>query len=280
MIETFVLISGFLFSAKLSGGISAGRLVQDKFKRLYIPALMFGILYVLILDIPLNISAVTRVLNGIGNLWFLPMLFWVFVIYRWAYHSITDKKLLTVLLAVIAVLPYPTLPLQLNNAFYYLFFFHVGCVLANSPRLNRILKIPSVTCVLFVIYIVLFVLSYYIRDSLLLVPDDIGMTRKAVYICARHICRFCYSIVGVLVIYSFFSILSQYVTKNLTAVANLCFGVYLVHEMILRVIYYRLELIDYVSILWLPWLSVLVTLFLSAAIVRFLRSFKYTRSIL
>jgi len=280
LLETFVLISGFLYCRKQHELIPLHRLFSNKFKRLYIPTIIFGIIYAFILGIEFNMETVFRILNGIGNLWFLPMLLWTFIIYSILKKFITNDKVVTIILIFLAVLPYPTLPLQLNNTMYYLFFFHIGCLLAKYVSFNENIKKPMTTGVLLVLYIILFIISYFIRDNYLFVSDNLPILKKAFYILLRHVCLFSYSCIGALLIYSLFSMLSKCYKENLTSLANLCFGIYLVHEMILRLLYYRWHLVDYVGILCLPWLSIFITLFLSVLSVRFLKLFKITRYII
>lgn len=280
LLETFVLISGFLFFRKLSSGISLIELVKDKFKRLYIPSLIIGVIYVFVLGIPMNSTTFMRVLNGIGNLWFLPMLYGVFIIYWFAYKHVSNRLFLTIFLGVIAVLPYPTLPFQINNSLYYLFFFHVGCMLASNPKLSERLTTPHVLILLVISYMFVFIISFYIRDHYLNIHDGLTLVHKSILVCAKHICRFSYSIIGVFVIYSFFSVLCKYIKNDVSSIAGLCFGVYLLHEMILRVLYYRMHVVESIDIAYVPWLAALITLSVSIAIVRCLKYFKFSRYIL
>ena len=280
LLETFVLISGFLFWRKLSRGIPLIELIKDKFKRLYIPSLIIGVLYVVVLGLPMNSTTVVRVLNGIGNLWFLPMLYGVFIIYWCASKYISNRLVLTLILSIIAIFPYPTLPFQINNSLYYLFFFHVGCMLASKPKLSERLTSPRILTLLLISYVMVFIISFYIRDHYLNIYDGLTFVQKSTLICAKHICRFSYSIIGVFVIYSFFSIISKYIKNDLSSIAGLCFGIYLLHEMILRVLYYRIHIVESIDIVYAPWLAALITLLVSIATVRCLKYFKFSRYIL
>lgn len=280
LLETFVLISGFLFYKKLSRNISLITLIKDKLKRLYLPALVFGILYVLILKIPINLNTIIRILYGIGNLWFLPMLFWVFILYWFTYKYISNKFILTVILGCLAVLPYPALPFQINDSFYYLFFFHIGCIIAGTSKIDKTLDRSITVLLLFILYIIIFIAAFYIRDTYIHIHDGLPIFKKAMLICAKHVTRFSYSFVGVFLIYSFFLTLGKHLKKDVAIIANLCFGVYLVHEMILRVIYYKSNIIDTINIIYLPWVSVMFTLLLSVVIIQCIKFFKFSHYIL
>lgn len=280
LLETFVLISGYLFYSKLLKGVTFTDVFKDKFRRLYIPTILFGILYVLILGIPISFTTFIRVLDGIGNLWFLPMLLIVFLLYWLAYKYISSKTLLTVILGIVAVLPYPTLPFQFNDSLYYLFFFHLGCQIASNNELNIHLQSKKTLFFLTFLYIVVFIISFYIRDTYLNINDNLTLVHKSLLICIKHICRFSYSVIGVFMIYSGFSFISNYIKRDLTSIASLCFGVYLVHEMILRILYYKLNIIEYINIFYTPWVSILITFILSIGIVKSLKHIKFFRNIL
>lgn len=95
-IETIAFVGGYVFSyqcIELSKRNSFGSFVWKKFKRLIIPCFVFGVLYYLLFRFnPEKFSwnvAFWKVANGIEHLWFLPMLFWCFLL-TWAIDWILD----------------------------------------------------------------------------------------------------------------------------------------------------------------------------------------------
>lgn len=85
MLPAFVFISGYVygFQVRTKGVqiLTFKKTVYGKFKRLIIPSIVFSLLYLLVLgDITQPITTTLYgLINGVGHMWFLPMLFWCFV---------------------------------------------------------------------------------------------------------------------------------------------------------------------------------------------------------
>ena len=132
LLETFVFISGYIFGYQVKkkgvAALSANNIFIKKFKRLIIPSILFSLLYVLLLG---NIKQpITQTLysliNGVGHMWFLPMLFWCFVgVYVFEKLNLKGNIVLGILFLMIffSVIP---LPFRIGTSFYYLFFFYIG----------------------------------------------------------------------------------------------------------------------------------------------------------
>ena len=162
MLEMFVFISGYVFGfqvrTKGKEKLKAKNLLWGKFKRLMIPCMVFSLLYILLLgDITQPITKTFYgLVNGVGHMWFLPMLFWCFIgVWIIEKSQIKTKVVLPILLlcSICSSLP---LPLQLNNAMYYMFFFYLGYVLQKEPvymdryyTLNHAISAVAAFCVLF-----------------------------------------------------------------------------------------------------------------------------------
>lgn len=84
-LEALVFISGLLFgyyALKKPNALSFNSCVVKKAKRILLPCLFFGVIYfVMFYDLQAPwYSIIWKVLNGCGHLWFLPMIFWCFVL--------------------------------------------------------------------------------------------------------------------------------------------------------------------------------------------------------
>lgn len=93
-----------------------------------VPSIVFSILYIICLGASSDsiLKVTYDALNGVGHMWFLPMLFWCFVLtYLIELTGLEFKYVLPILcLATLgSVMP---LPLRLNSALYYLLFFYAG----------------------------------------------------------------------------------------------------------------------------------------------------------
>lgn len=177
MLETFVLISGVIlgFQTKRKGreALSFDYLVVGKLKRLIIPSLIFGAIYLLIfMDLGSEPSVVVKSLfEGVGHMWFLPMLFWCFfALFIIGLLGLDRKGILPFLLlfAIFSSLPFP---LRMNQAIYYFFFFFFGfCVGSKEIDISRLTNMKTVltTALLFIITFPLLVHLRYGYDEALI----------------------------------------------------------------------------------------------------------------
>ena len=85
-LQGMVFISGLLFgynmTKKEKQELHFLPFILQKAKRILLPCLFFGIIYYLLFfDLSAGWTTIVyRILNGCGHLWFLPMIFWCFVI--------------------------------------------------------------------------------------------------------------------------------------------------------------------------------------------------------
>lgn len=133
--ELFVLLSGYIFGYQLlvqEKVFTLKTLAKNKLYRLIVPSLVFGALYALIFYWNRDFfTAVYRILNGAGHLWFLQMLFWCFILGFMLYKSgMCVKSKLLMLIGAIAISTV-NIPLRLDKALYYLFFFYLGIILST-----------------------------------------------------------------------------------------------------------------------------------------------------
>ena len=136
MLPLFCFISGYVwrFQHTYKGRESFKTLLVKKTKRLLIPSILFSSLYAMFID------PGTFVNNGIsihslhfsfaiGHLWFLPMLFWCFIIvYFLSLLNISDglKTLIIILSGFLFVPNVPFQTLQLSQTMQYLQYFWGG----------------------------------------------------------------------------------------------------------------------------------------------------------
>ena len=126
MLEGFVLMSGYIYGYQVhkNGSVSLFELAKKKTLRLLLPAWIWSLIYGLtLLPYPMTIIGL---LSGVGHLWFLVMLFWVFI-GAWIINKMElPQPLIWIILVLFALLSDNPLPFQLSNAMYYLFFFYFG----------------------------------------------------------------------------------------------------------------------------------------------------------
>lgn len=266
MLETFVAISGFLFcyAQQKHGTNPLKSIVTAKIKRLYIPCLIWGIVYYLLFIPSYHYTGIYKILNGIGHLWFLPMLFWCFILEKAIVLKYLHGNALIVL-SLIAVLPYPTLPFWLNTSLYYLFYFHLGYLFCLHK--DRFLKILSMKRI---VLLILFTVPIFVFATIY--RNDIDFVSNTIYIKALKISfcttlRFIYS-VPVVILYFFvgnkLASLSRY--SIFSTIATYSFGIYLIQEFILRVLYYKLDISQWIYAPLIPVFGFIFAFLLSLGI--------------
>lgn len=169
MLETFVFISGIILGyqteRKGARALSFKYLVTGKIRRLILPSIIFGVIYFLLfLDLSsAPISVFKCLLEGVGHMWFLPMLFWCFVaMFVINILRANHKEILPILLifAIFSSLP---LPLRMNQSLYYFFFFYLGyCIGSKQINIARFFNKKSIVFT-FVVFAITFPLLAHLR---------------------------------------------------------------------------------------------------------------------
>lgn len=283
MLETFTFISGYLFAFQLIGkqqNKTLGGLVQNKLKRLILPSIVFSIIYSIFFYTkefhPLTYFY--DIINGLGNMWYLPMLFWCFIGgYILCKINISDLWKMLLLLALAFGKTQYWLPLQLSETCYYLFFFYLGFVVwKNRVRINK--RATTLRILAMGGAFLLTLACVVLINSFLLSLDNLSMPMK--------LARMLFGIYGML-LYAFIGtcamiLLSfklpyprseklQNIVENVGAMS---FGIYLVHQMILKFIYYSSPIPLLVGTYTLPWVGFILAFTSSVLVVYVVRKTK------
>ncbi len=275
MLETFVAISGYVFylaETKRKEPQSAAALVKSKFQRLVVPALLWGVAYWLLFSGGNLASGLWRVVNGIGHLWFLPMLFWCFLLEKFVVLKY-DVQLW--ILAIIAVLPYPALPFSFNSSLYYLFFFHVGAMLFKHreqliSRANR-----TNMFYLLALALPLLIINVELQHSIDL--PSMSFWPKRAIICLLTSLRFVYSLAIVLAYFIIgIKLRDTRIYSAFRFIAECSFGIYLLQEFIIRFFYYHTTFFHSCEPL-LPLLGFMSGFLISLIIVAIVRKTRFGR---
>lgn len=275
--ELFVMLSGYIFGYQLivlNKEFTLKSLAKNKLKRLIVPSIVFGTLYALIFYWNKDFfTAVYKVLNGAGHMWFLQMLFWCFILGYPLYKSeMSEKHKLLILIGAIAISTV-NIPFRLDNALYYLFFFYLGIILSDRQELCRKLSRNNLLMtVFFTVYLILFI-AYEQCLPMLNVSKEPFWLYSVVSILRKY-WIFSYALFGTL----FFFLLSYRLMQNRSTLpswimfcSSVSFGVYLFHQIIIEVIYYKTTLPVLVGPYLIPWLCLLITLPLSVVLVLLVR---------
>lgn len=290
MLETFVFVLGYVFGyqVRTKGEVKLRpkSLFVGKLKRLMLPCAIFSLLYILIFG---NITqpiggTLYAMVNGYAHMWFLPMLFWCFVLI-WIIEKFKIKpKYVVPVLVILSLFAVNGLPLQLSHTMYYMVFFYTGYAIQRyDVSLDKYYTKQNAIVSVFV-FIVLFVVLTLLkenRDLIFTSPSIIVQTGKFII---GKICMLGYSGAGIIML----MIVVGYIQKSsdfkvprwMIEVGNLCFGVYLFQQFILQAIYYYTETPGSVGAIFTPWIGFGIALIGSLLLTWLCRLTRVGRSIL
>ena len=281
MLEAFVFISGYLLCFQLQNKqLRFLSFVTKKAKRLIIPSILFSALYFLLfMQYESCLQTLYAIVNGCGHLWYLPMIFWCFVIgYVLIRLDLPEWSKLLLCLIVSCFSGFlKFLPLQMSQSCYYIFFFYLGMYsYINSDKFKAL----SASKILFIIllYIISFI-SLTIVSKGMITIELISIPEKLLRIFARPTFRVFYSTLGLIAFYIVVNkILAVHVSKMksskeysghfslplwLVWLNSISFGIYIYQQFILKILYYYTDLPKICGTYALPWVGFVITLMIS-----------------
>lgn len=256
-IETIALIAGYVFafqSLELNRKYQLRDFALKKFKRLIIPGLIFSLCYYFcFLSNEWQFGSLTffiQLSSGLGHMWFLPMLFWCFIVLWLVDHYKIYSKLLFFCLAIISLFSIPRLPFGISRVFHFSFYCVLGYHLYRYK--DKILKYKNLKYYCLILYCLLVIISGYNSMS--------GVITQII--------KLALACTGIFAVYLF---VCQYITRNDTykpkewiiKASGICYGVYILHQFILKYLYYYTELPLILGKYILPWVGMLIALSLS-----------------
>lgn len=148
----FFFLSGYLFKSEKYPNVR--KFVVDKFKKLLIPYLVFGIVSIMFFLIKnsssncikeLVLSMRTR-LPFNEPIWFLTSLFLVELMYFILDTKIKNGSIKGLILLITSSIAYksvnsPCLPWTLDTAAYYILFFYIGSLMNRHDIINKVLSV-------------------------------------------------------------------------------------------------------------------------------------------
>lgn len=271
-IETIALIAGYVFAYQ---SIIMGRkydflpFVWKKVKRLIIPCIVFSLIYFFLFNFDINtfnpLSFCLTILSGAGHLWFLPMLFWCFVVI-W----VIDKYKLSswwlwAILCLLSIYPIPLyVPLGFQRLPHFLFYCFCGYFLyeRHQSLTNKIMNWRSIG-LLWLIYISATIVSVlYILPQVKLLGSE-NITNKLVWYGAQGVFNLVCSLCGIMALYL---MVMKVTTRTgyhpnqwIIDASKICYGVYVFHQFILEGLYYHTNIPQNTNVWLLPWIMLFIT---------------------
>ena len=207
---------------------------------------------------------VYSILNGCGHMWYLPMLFWCFVLTWLLLQTKMKEQYRVLILLALYFCSFLPLPFRMNSALSYLVFFYAGYLFyKNVDKIKSWITGKRVVW-LWVVFVVAFALLRPLRDSFSVQASD-GMIQKFIILSLNNACRLSYASAGLVAFYCSAVWLTQKHELNSFTIrfAGACFGIYLFQQFILQILSYKTSFPVLVDPYWLPWLGFAITLPLS-----------------
>lgn len=276
-LEAFVFISGYLFAFQEITLCKSGGVIINKLQRLILPSIIFSIPYFFIFyDYKGVGSFLYSIVNGCGHMWYLPMLFWCFVgMVILQKIKIGDGWKLLLLVFINLFWPL-SLPFQLGATANYIFYFCFGYVVyKHSGRIKESIT-PKKLVISWIIFILVFILLRQLKETITIGDQDFRLYRLLTA-SARNTCQLIYATIGTITFY----ITIVYYTRNkqlskfTIGLASCSFGIYLIHQFLLKALYYKTDFATIVGPYWLPWLGFVLVFLISYFISLLLLKSKY-----
>ncbi len=281
LIETFIMIGGYVFYNQYV--INSRKLLffvffKKKFIRLIMPSLIFGVLYLLIIkkvDHFFDVSIFVSLLTGVGHLWFLPMMFWLYMLLYCIYRVSKRFNFYILLLAsFLSVIPIPSF-LGISSAIHYLFYAYIGFYLSSVSEIvkqkhKKYLHWRGVFILLFAYFIFMFKSISVIEETgkyLAMFSASKYSINYMLLLFKINLFRMIGAVLGVFLLY-YIAMFLLY-NKNMVIkqfwleISTLCYGIYIYHQFILKLFYYNSGLSILVKPFILPFVGFVIAFVLS-----------------
>ena len=267
MLPMFFFISGYVWGWqwRIKGNSdSFMSLLKKKFLRLYLPCLFFGVFYIVLFEKDQDLwRNIYTLISGVGHLWFLPVLFWCFVI-SWFFYKkgLMGYRIWIPLLVLSLLSEFSLWPQRLADVLFYLPFFWGGVTIQRErDNVGRCLS-PFALIVLWLVYFMIFVfLQIYVIPMIVESKDEMAVWQNVLNV----LCKSLYAWIGVIVMYkTAVSVSVDHQVPNwYVKCGTYSIGVYIFQQFIIKFLYYRVNISEYGNPYVLPWMVFLLALSLS-----------------
>ncbi len=270
-LSLFVFISGYVFSFQDSKCPTKGYkdIIRKKFKRLIIPCLFWGLIYMFVFNMALNSPIdLLSYLSGVGHLWFLPMLFWVFVFFCFLRKFEIGESMLLPLCLLSIIVP-SIASLGILSGLYYLIWF--ACGFWSYKHKDKIKDASPIY--FFLLFLMLFAMfmGYVLGRSHLNELRSFGLIYKFVFQILEHSILFPIAIAGISFVYLLSKKMQSYidlskkeklVPKTIGILSKYSMGIYIFHDFIIELLYRNTDYLFFAG-MYAPWLTFVMAIILS-----------------
>ena len=207
MLEMFVFISGYVFGYQVrmkgESKLEAKSLFWNKFKRLIIPSMVFSLFYIILFKDILQpvLSILYDVVNGVGHMWFLPMLFWCFFGVWLIERLHLTPRLVLPLLFICSVFPFVKLPLQMTHSLYYMLFFYTGYILQRTGLSLDCFYTWRCASLLVLVFMILFPTLTILRENNVFIGEGYNSVINKAAMALSNLAKLVYSFIGLAMLF-------------------------------------------------------------------------------
>lgn len=275
-LQAFVLVSGYVFAFQEKVKIiSTIEFIIKKFRRIIVPSIGFGILYYYIIQYPetnkKGLDFVLYILNGVGHLWFLPMLFWCYIGMKIFYRYLKTPSLIILgaLLIISVFSSYFPDYLRISSFLSYFIYFVLGAWMYRCK--DYILTNYANDKYIVILWLMVVILCF---TKVTIFYSHIE--HRTIYLVINKI------LLGVSGSVVLFLSANAFLNKHSWNISKLNWkgymGVYIYHQFILKYFYYQTNFV--VGNYCLPFYGLLITIVLSVLLVQLTLKFKWGRFLL
>lgn len=282
-LEAFVFVSGYVYGFQSENKLqTVPSFILKKAKRLLIPCYFWGILYYIIIlydNSDNGLFVIKTIIEGAGHLWFLPMLFWCFLFMRFCQRFIDrNNYIYFIIFSLVSLSPNFLIfhaPLGLSRIPHFFFYFYFGYFIWQYK--DRCLNVKiHILCALVLLYLTLTILIVSIlRYSFIPINHSLQSV-----IC--WILDYFQNMAGILALY--LTINRYYSNKNSSNIFirfnSLCFGIYIVHQFVLKYLYYKTDYLYIIHESLIPVLSFFICFAFSILFVKILSNSRFGKIML
>ncbi len=264
-IEAIVFIAGYIFAYQmidLGKNLTLKDFFISKLKRLYLPCLFFSVIYYFCFynQETFDISNfLLKVTSGCGHLWFLPVLFWCFIVGWIVNHFNFNRLFLFCFFSLLSVSPIPFIPFGISLSFHFIFYFYLGYFLWIYR--DRILEIFKGAYILFLFLIYLFLVVF--NEC----ADNIFHVSKYILYIITSSIDYMLALSGILFVYLFvchYTYKPNFVlSPRVFYLSSVCYGIYVYHQFLLKYLYYYTSFPILLGEALLPWISFILVVLVS-----------------
>lgn len=287
MLPLWFFISGYLWGVqeeKKGGANTLRKLVKNKAKRLLLPCYVFGLLSVLCtgnIETLLSAKGLFTFLSGVDHLWFLPVLFWIFLM-SWALNRSGINDLAQIIgLFVLSIVAWNVMALGLGGALHYLLFFQLGCfAFKHRSVVNKLTNKRGVCILLIVLFAILFL--PFTKLLMAVTPESVSnLYERSTSQIMMHLASMPLELTGIAMCYVL-AIKVQLGYKGaslITLLAQYSFGIYIFHHFVLTNLYYRSPIANAVGSELLPIVGICVSIAISLLLTLVFKQWRWSRQL-